>query len=290
MLEKQAVDGPSTCVRCGYDLRTIPPDTDCPECGTSVWYSRRGRLLRYADGPWLSRLDRGLRVLRWCRLVPFVVLFAFGATVLLFTPAMSGPRSLWPTLLSFVLIFGAALLTLTWPLWLISAREPRSVADDGVRQPASRILSLGAMPTFIVWGAVGIGFGPSLDLWLRELVNVACLTIIWLHSAAMYREAHRLQSRCEYRRTGFELPMRLVLAVLPIVYIVHWIGPLRLFRTGAWAGPASATLTLTAALAVWFEANGAIARLRLPVGKEMAAAREAHGMEAANRPSTMPSP
>lgn len=48
------------CVRCGYNLRGLPSDGKCPECGTPIGRSRRGNILAAADSSWLAGLCRGL--------------------------------------------------------------------------------------------------------------------------------------------------------------------------------------------------------------------------------------
>lgn len=48
------------CVRCGYNLRGLPSDGKCPECGTPIGRSHRGNILAAADSSWLAGLCRGL--------------------------------------------------------------------------------------------------------------------------------------------------------------------------------------------------------------------------------------
>jgi hypothetical protein len=47
------------CRRCAYNLRTLAVDGRCPECGTEVRPSLRGRELVNADPDWLSWICRG---------------------------------------------------------------------------------------------------------------------------------------------------------------------------------------------------------------------------------------
>ena len=48
------------CIRCGYNLRGLASDGQCPECGTPIERSRRGNILAAADSAWLAGLCRGL--------------------------------------------------------------------------------------------------------------------------------------------------------------------------------------------------------------------------------------
>jgi hypothetical protein len=47
------------CARCGYDLRTLPDDSNCPECGLIIAESASVRPLL----PWLRRFRRGVTFL-----------------------------------------------------------------------------------------------------------------------------------------------------------------------------------------------------------------------------------
>ncbi len=48
------------CVKCDYNLRGLPGDGRCPECGEAVTSSLRRDRLMFADRKWLSRIVRGL--------------------------------------------------------------------------------------------------------------------------------------------------------------------------------------------------------------------------------------
>lgn len=65
---------PQPCLRCGYDLSSVPSATVCPECGFAGW---RSRLLMPKGSPWQQRY-RGSAVRRY-----LLLLRAFGG----------GPRS-----------------------------------------------------------------------------------------------------------------------------------------------------------------------------------------------------
>ena len=47
------------CAHCGYNLRGLPPEGKCPECGTPIARSLHGNLLSAADPAWLQRIYRG---------------------------------------------------------------------------------------------------------------------------------------------------------------------------------------------------------------------------------------
>lgn len=53
--------GATLCRHCGYDLRGLPLEDQCPECGTAVSVSlSAGRRLSGADPYWLRRVQAGL--------------------------------------------------------------------------------------------------------------------------------------------------------------------------------------------------------------------------------------
>ena len=53
--------GTTLCRHCGYDLRGLPLEDRCPECGTPVSVSlSAGRRLSGADPHWLRRVQTGL--------------------------------------------------------------------------------------------------------------------------------------------------------------------------------------------------------------------------------------
>jgi len=112
------------CVGCGYDLRSLPVDGPCPECGRAIAESLGGRRLAAADARWLARLaigqsmvDRGLHL----ALISFGVmpLIAIGFGVLLFYGSFIAAtvEIIFPVLLVVLLIgtglvwFGAMLVT-----------------------------------------------------------------------------------------------------------------------------------------------------------------------------------
>ena len=54
-----SVEGDIPCRKCSYNLRGLPLDGRCPECGTPVGVSVNGELLRYSDPEFIQTLRRG---------------------------------------------------------------------------------------------------------------------------------------------------------------------------------------------------------------------------------------
>jgi len=51
------IQGDIACLQCGYDLRSLPIDSHCPECGTSVEVSLRRDNLAQSDPAYIRRLQ-----------------------------------------------------------------------------------------------------------------------------------------------------------------------------------------------------------------------------------------
>lgn len=74
------------CVHCGYNLRGLPPNGRCPECGTAIGRSIHGDLLSWADPLWLKRIDRGLVCFYVGYLLFFVGWCGSGLTIMIGAP------------------------------------------------------------------------------------------------------------------------------------------------------------------------------------------------------------
>ena len=69
------VDGDIKCLHCGYNLRTLRYESNCPECGMAVSVSLRRDFLSLAPAAWVDRLKLGAKALYvglWTS-IPFVV-------------------------------------------------------------------------------------------------------------------------------------------------------------------------------------------------------------------------
>lgn len=111
-----AIDLP--CRGCEYNLRGLPRDSRCPECGIPSGLSTRGDLLRFADPGWLRQLARGISYVLWGILVAIVASVAGGALGAVTSPMAAAVVGVVGSLLG---VYGA---------WLVTERDPSGLGED----------------------------------------------------------------------------------------------------------------------------------------------------------------
>ncbi|MGE0480194.1 MAG: hypothetical protein AB7Q17_06945 [Phycisphaerae bacterium] len=111
-----AIDLP--CRGCEYNLRGLPRDSRCPECGIPCGLSTHGDLLRFADPDWLRKLSRGISYLLWGILVAVLANVAGGALGAVTSPVMAAVVGIVGSLLG---VYGA---------WLVTERDPSGLGED----------------------------------------------------------------------------------------------------------------------------------------------------------------
>lgn len=75
------VGGDTPCRNCSYNLRGLPKEGRCPECGTAVGVSICGELLQFSHPRWLRQVGDGLMMVLWGLLLSVVVGFVVGLTM-----------------------------------------------------------------------------------------------------------------------------------------------------------------------------------------------------------------
>lgn len=106
-------DRPTPCARCGYDLRGLPVESQCPECGLAILRTIAGWRLDAASPEYLITLRTGLLVIiasALASLVTTVVSFVLPAA-----------------LVGQLLGFGVTAISL-WGYWLVTQADPREGA------------------------------------------------------------------------------------------------------------------------------------------------------------------
>jgi Zn finger protein HypA/HybF involved in hydrogenase expression len=140
-----------SCAQCGYNLRSLQPMAQCPECGALVAESLRPDRLLFASPRWLKRIALGTALLFWAG-VAVVLLIPWMLLVPITLAPPTGVRKL------FIVLFdvqggvsGAAFVAspLLWVLgvWFCTARErprcpPERLASPRRRARAASVLLL----------------------------------------------------------------------------------------------------------------------------------------------------
>lgn len=115
-----AIDLP--CKGCDYNLRGLPPEGECPECGAPVARSLTSNLLRFANPVWLKNVRRGLGLVLASIVSGIVCLAAIVALgCLIRTVEVERTVSLFS--------FAAGLVGL-WGIWLMTVPEPGKAGDS----------------------------------------------------------------------------------------------------------------------------------------------------------------
>jgi len=198
------------CVSCGYNLRGLSADGDCPECGAAIRGSLRGNLLPFSHPRYIGRLARGAS-LAYCGylLIAASIVLGFGWGPWRFlTPLCRVAFYLWAYGVMGVLLGG---------VWLLTSPDLRESPETPGRRlriacrvglPAMLIVPLGA-GDWAWWFSPGwlMMAWPIWVAWLSLawLIAVAWLSLVLAHIA---RLGDRLPSRslrrmCHARMAGF---------------------------------------------------------------------------------------
>jgi hypothetical protein len=175
------VDTP--CRLCGYNLRGLPSDGRCPECGAMVSASLGQYSLAFADPKWVTALLRGVRIY----LVSFVLLFVSFLALIPLT--INSDEAL--------LIFSASVLAFigcfTIGGWLLSAPDPSGLGEleYGIARKIARwALILGTMQG--LFDLTAICFADALPRWSEFVLLETWLAQI-IGIVGIFSHLHYLQ-------------------------------------------------------------------------------------------------
>lgn len=167
------------CISCGYSLRGLAVEGNCPECGTPVADSLRGTLLRHASPAYLAKVRMGIDlVLLGMLLTLLMTLVAVGAAIWMIALAAArggqgggmaaAPFGAVDRAMQLLLNFGGfavacislvGYLKLTTPDPQFAAVDQPLTARKFVR--AMVIVQIATATVEVVLGAVAMGIPPT---------------------------------------------------------------------------------------------------------------------------------
>lgn len=189
------VDVDLPCMKCGYNLRTLPLDTGrCPECALPVGRSAVGNRLRYCDPDWLRQIGWGLNLF-----VLSVVLVAAGAGSF----AIMGSSAEWDAFLVVPATLWACLIVAACCcVWKITKPDPMTRKDEWRVNPRSlsRVALVVTITLPVAMIAVIGTTGPN-----DNKAAAAVTALIWAVVAptsllCLFLYASQLAKRAEARR------------------------------------------------------------------------------------------
>ena len=202
-----SLDQSISCVRCGYDLRALAADSNCPECSSPIASSLDPMLLCHADPAWITILSFALGVTIWGAIFDLIY-------VLVLAYLHFAPDSLWSTLwLMPTLTFGRQLFWLGVFFMATANPQPRLPRRLNLLRWSLRIITIVAViMTFFV------GFSFSFVRFVWDFIASALLFLYLIHLA---------------RRTGRPRLLRLTRIAMVAVLLVYAFLILVTFYGGA---------------------------------------------------------
>jgi hypothetical protein len=153
------------CRKCQYNLRSLPIDGRCPECGTPVGFSTKGDLIRYSDPTWTDTLRRGIN----CIILGVLVAVVGGILAAFLFRGNPIPMILSSFASSILFLVGA---------WLLTMPDPSGLGEDkyGTSRKLIRItLLVGLVNHLLTFAQQTMVMPPDARFLVQSLAGLASL-------------------------------------------------------------------------------------------------------------------
>ncbi|MCB9837766.1 MAG: hypothetical protein H6813_00365 [Phycisphaeraceae bacterium] len=149
------------CAVCGYSLRGLAVNANCPECATPVQDSLRGKQMRHANPEYVRRLRSGARMITLGALLPIPVIFLammMMTALTLVGPVLGSALGLIPPIVGVVLIWSSFLFG-----WLrLTTREHRVASDSKAERVRARCRQLSVVIALAIPGSYVFAFSGGM--------------------------------------------------------------------------------------------------------------------------------
>ena len=220
----------TSCLRCGYNLRTLAVESVCPECGTDVAISLRGDRLQFSDPLWLGDIIRGVRLMARMYLVAVIcigLLWLLG--VLASERVLSGGQALYAGVCAGMVVLTFAYLALLIGLWLFTVPEPNYIGPRSLRllQRVIRWATLAgviASLTFIVSARTSRSPVPALLVAVATTLISALATLLYIRLLAMRLPAPGQAGAAKALLIGLLITTPVMTAGVLVIYTRRAVG------------------------------------------------------------------
>ncbi len=202
------------CNNCGYDLRGLPAEGNCPECGAPIAWSTRDDPLRHRPTRWIGILAQAMAWQVAGNVLGLVLTFVWFIPVIVMQEEADGENPLvwllW--ILTTVVDFGAA--------WFLTRPEPGAVERWPSVRGALRWTSVATTACAVLVVIPGL-FGERSYVITDLALQTAVLVVVGL----WYVYVGRIALRLGHPGLAFACRLLLVAAVAGIA-AVYWYASL----------------------------------------------------------------